>query len=100
MEIELSREGAEIGVRGRGSREERTPPFRLSAASAAALTQFGEDVRDAAMQRRPLDALLPRSQELHGAVFRDGVAALRASLKEASRGQPLLLRLALSDTTL
>jgi hypothetical protein len=100
MEIELGRDGPELAIRARGSREERRPPHRMNAAATADLLPFTARVREAALRGRPLGPLLPQAQDLHRALFREGVAELRASLTEAAAGEPLLLRLAMTTPDL
>ncbi|WP_437672106.1 CHAT domain-containing protein [Sorangium sp. So ce131] len=101
MEVELARDGAELRVRARGSREESTWSHRLAPELTAAISRFTAAVREAAGRERPLEGdLLALSHELHRALLRDEVAVLRARLHEAAGGEPVLLRLAISEAVL
>jgi hypothetical protein len=100
MEIELVRDGSAVGVRARGCREERPAPQRIDGALAAGLAAFSAGVRDAAMRGVPAAGALATAQALHRAIFSGSIGELRASLREASAGEPLLVRLAIDDPTL
>ncbi|WP_437506895.1 CHAT domain-containing protein [Sorangium sp. So ce1099] len=100
MEVELARDGAQLRVRARGSREESTSAHRLAPQLTADIHRFAAEVRGAAGRGRPLGSSLATAHELHGALLRDEIATLRARLHEAAGGEPVLLRLAISDADL
>jgi hypothetical protein len=97
MDLELERAGAEVQVSARGSGGERIAPRPLGREPVA----FAEAVRKAAARGKPLDpAIREQAQALHRAVLGDGIDALRATLREAAPGAPLLLRLRLHQRDL
>jgi hypothetical protein len=100
IEIELMRDDTRVRVRARGSREEHPAPHWLDQTLPGELQRFAVGVREAALRGRPLGAFLASSREIHGALFRAGVANLRARMAATSGDQPLLLRLAITDVEL
>jgi len=101
LEIEVARAGAEVNVAGRGSREERSKSHPLGPeVTLDSLERFADRVRQAAARGYPLGEHLAEAQAIHRALLRGGIDRVRAGLREAARGGPLLVRLMISDLRL
>ncbi len=100
MEVELTPAGGGIDVRARGSGEAHAATHRIARTIEADVFRFSDGLRGAAERSLPLGAVSGLAHALHDAIFRDGVAALRARLRVAARGEPLLLRFLLTGAEL
>ncbi|MFY0563722.1 CHAT domain-containing protein [Archangium lansingense] len=96
LEIDLERIGAEVQAKALGSRGEHALPHVLGPAlDVNLLSQFTQQVREAAARARPLGMHLKQAQMLHQALFRGEVQEVMLRLREAAGGEQLLLRLML-----
>jgi hypothetical protein len=104
VEIEIEAAGDELHVAARGSRGERLKRWPLGpSVTRERLATFARDIGRAVRAGKPLpEPVLNEAQALHAAVFHHELRELSARLleAEASKNQPLLQRLFISDRDL
>src|SRR5262249_44768282 len=102
LEIELDVAGADVRVSARGSRGERPAQRTLAAEQGTdALQTFSNKVGRAVRSGRQLDpAIVADAQALHAELFKGELRDLVVRLTEASKAEPLLMRLFLRDRLL
>ena len=102
LELELDTKGDEVSVSGRGSRGERPPAHLLSLdAGLEALQSFSSKVGRAVRGGKSLDApVVEIAHALYEAVIQGELRDVLARLGEASKDQPLLIRVFAQDRTL
>jgi CHAT domain-containing protein len=96
LEINLQRVGTEIQATALGCRGERALPHMFGPeADTKRLSQFTEQVREAAESNKPPDSFLSQAQRLHQALFQGELQEVLVRLHEVAGGDKLLLRLML-----
>jgi len=102
IEIEVDAQGEDLRITGRGSRGERPAPHTLTADEGFnGFSSFASKVGRAVRQGKPIDeTAVTLAQSLHEAVFRGELRDVTQRLVEASKEQPLLVRLFIQDKSL
>ena len=102
LELELDIKGEEVSVSGCGSRGERPPAHTLPPEEGFdALQSFSNKVGRAVRGGKALDpAVVEAAQALYQSVFQGELRAVIVRLGEASKDEPLLMRLFARDRAL
>lgn len=102
IEIDVETSADQVRIRGRGSRGERLAPYALPAERGFdALQSLSSKVWRSIRGGRPLEPTsIEAAQALHEDLFQGELRDLVTKLTEASKNEPLLIRIFLQDRTL
>lgn len=102
IEIEVEPRGEDVRIAGRGSRGERPAPHMMAPDQGFdALSTFASKIGRYVRQAKLLDApLVEAAQALHESVFHGELRDMMQRLLEATKDQPLLVRLFVNDASL
>lgn len=102
IEIDVETKGEDVRIGARGSRGERPPAFTLAPDNGFdALQSFATKMGRAVRAGKPIDtALVELAQALHEEVFQGELRDVVSRLTEATKNEPLLVRLFVHDRAL
>lgn len=102
IEIDVETSADQVRIRGRGERGERLAPYALpSERGFDALQSLSSKVWRSIRAGRPLEpATIEAAQALHGDLVQGELRDLMTRLTEASKNEPILIRIFIQDRTL